>query len=159
MVDIMYKHCDINDKFISLHDCRVTKVLYDKGILTFIFNEGFYICKDHPDNKINKIVLTDKAEVRFNLVCDGLEDVTIYVFKEKIKKTIREEWDLSRLMEYINDKGCTLEILYRYDRYNSIIIECCLWSKKKPYHRECELRLSLKDEKYCWNELCEECEW
>ena len=33
----MYKYCDINDKFISLHDCRVTKVSYDKGILTFIF--------------------------------------------------------------------------------------------------------------------------
>lgn len=30
---IMYKHCDINDENISLHDCHVTQVLHDNGTL------------------------------------------------------------------------------------------------------------------------------
>ena len=152
----MYKHCDVNDKCISLHDCRATKILYEKGVLTFVFNEGFWISKDHTDNVTNKIVLTDKAEVSFNLKSNNIYDITIFVFEEKFKKTIREEWQLSKLIEQINEKGCTLEFAYRYNGNNSIIIECWLWSKKKPYHRECELRLSLKDEKYYWNNLCED---
>ena len=81
------------------------------------------------------------------------------IFKEKHKKTYRKEWKLSKLVEYVNKKNHSLEFLYRYDGYHSVIFECCLWSKKKPYHRECEIKVMLKDMKFYWNELCEESEW
>ena len=59
----------------------------------------------------------------------------------------------------INNKNCAHEFLYQYKGYNSMIIECWIWSNKKPYHRECELKLSIKDVNYCCNELCKESEW
>lgn len=66
---------------------------------------------------------------------------------------------MSKLIECINDKNDTLEFLYQYKNYRSMIIECWLWSKKKPYHRECMLRLSVTDVKYDWNNLQKDRVW
>ena len=153
----MYKNCDSNDEYLSLHDCRATKISYTNGIVTFNFPDGIWVTASHPDNKTGKTVRTDEAEVKFSLTTD--EETTVYVFKEKFKKIFREEWQLHELMECINLKNGKLEFLYQYKGFNSMIIECCLWSAKKPYYNECELKLSVKDVKYCWNELCEEREW
>ena len=51
-------------------------------------------------------------------------------------------------MNCINNENYTLEFLYSYKGYHSIIVECCLWSDKKPYHRECEMKLNIKEVKY-----------
>ena len=108
---------------------------------------------------MNKILRTDVAEVEFYLESGDEWDITLYVFEEESKKTVREEWRLDKLMECINGGKCTLEFLYQYKGYHSMIIECWLWSDKKPYHRECVLKLSLKGVKYCWNDLCQDKEW
>ena len=154
----MWKHCDTTDEFISLHDCHATKISYGKGILTFGFEDGIWICPGHPDSTIDKTVRTNKAEVRFFLEFGDESDITIYVFEEG-KKTIREEWELSNLREHVNGGKGTLEFLYQYKGYGTWIMECWLWSKKKPYHRECELKISLTGAEYCWNGLCEDREW
>ena len=153
----MYKHCDNSDEYISLHDCCATRISYANGIVTFTFFDGIWVTASHPDNKTGKTVRTDEAEVKFSLTTD--EETTVYVFKEKFKKIFREEWQLHELMECINLKNCKLEFLYQYKGFNSIIIECCLWSDKKPYYHECELKIYLDDIKYCWNELREDREW
>ena len=59
-------------------------------------------------------------------------------------------------MKLINNEKYTLEFLYQYRGHNSMIVECWLWSEKKPYHRECELKLLLKTVRYCWNNLQED---
>ena len=155
----MYKHCDISDEYISLHDCHATKVTYENGVLTFVFQEGIWVVQGHPSNTTDKTLRTDVAEVEFYLENGDECDITLYVFEEQSKKTVREEWELTKLIECINNEKYTLEFLYQYKGYHSMIIECWLWSDKKPYHRECELKLSLKGVKYCWNDLCEEKEW
>ena len=155
----MYKHCDTSDEYISLHDCHATSIVYDNGVITFIFPDGIWVTNECPSNELGKTVRTDKAEVKLYLDFGSEYDIPVYIFEEKFKKTIRKEWELSKLMEHINNMNYTLEFLYQYKGYNSMIIECWLWSDKKPYHRECELKLSIKDVKYCWNELCEEREW
>lgn len=154
----MYKHCD-NDEFISLHDCHATKVLFENGILTFGFEDGFWIVPGHPENVTDKTIRTDSAEVQFVLEFGDEYDVNCYVFHKKFRKTIREEWELAKLIGCINDKNDTLEFLYQYKSDHSMMIECWLWSKKKPYHRECELKLSLTDVKYYWNDLQKDREW
>ena len=156
----MYKYCDNNDKYISLHDCRATRILYKNGIITFLFEDGIWIADRHSTNKLGKIVRTDMAEVKFELALANEADITIYMFKEKGKKTIREEWSLSRLIDNVNNRNCTLEFLYQYrgTGVNVMIVECCLRKNKKPYHIECELKLLLKDIKYCWNKLREDSE-
>ena len=59
----MYKHCEINDEHKSLHDCHATSVTYEKGILTFYFDDGIWISSD----TLNKTVSTDKSCVKFYL--------------------------------------------------------------------------------------------
>ena len=66
---------------------------------------------------------------------------------------------MSKLIECVNSEKYTVEFLYQYKGYNSIIIECWIWSDKKPYHRECELKISLTNVEYCWNDLCKDREW
>lgn len=155
----MYKHCDNESTFISLHDCHATKVFFENGILRFVFQDGIWVSKEHSHNMTGKTVRTDVAEVEFFLEFGDESDITVYVFEKKLNQTVRAEWELSRLIKSLNDKKYTLEFLYQYKGYNSMIIECWLWSDKKPYHRECELKLSLTDVKYYWNDLCKEREW
>ena len=155
----MYKHCESNDKYISLHDCHVTKVVYDNGVLTFVFDDGIWILDEHPNNVTKKTVRTDKAEMNFRLESGEPYDVTFYVFEEKMKKIIRNEWDLNKMIKSVNSGQCTIELLYDYNGYNSMIIEGELWSKKKPYNRECELKISVTDVEYYWNNLCEDRMW
>lgn len=155
----MWKHYDCEDSCVSLHDCRATKIIYENKVLTFVFEDGIWIGEGHPNNELGKIVATNIAEAKFYLESGDKDDIIIYVFEEKFKKTIRKEWELSELIECVNSGKYTLEFLYKYKGYNSMIIECWLWSDKKPYSRECELKISLTDVKYCWNDLCENREW
>lgn len=152
----MYSHCDVDSEYISLHDCHATNIKYENGVLSFVFQDGIWVIKGHPSNMTDKTVRTDVAEVKFCLESGDEYDITLYVFEEKFKKTVRDEWELSKLMECVNSGSYTLEFLYQYEGYHSMIIECWLWSDNRPYHRECELKLSLTEVKYCWNDLCEE---
>ena len=155
----MYKHCDSNDEYVSLHDCRATKVTFENGVLKFVFQDGFWITQGHPDNMLHKTDRTGESEVKFLLENGDEYDVTLYVFEEREQETVREEWELDKFMECINKKNCALEFLYQYKGYHSMIIECWLWFDEEPYHKECELKLSLKDVEYYWNHLCEDAEW
>lgn len=155
----MFKHYDTDDNHISLHDCHVTKATYEDGIMTFGFEDGIWILEGHLSNDLNKIVRTDTAYVQFCLETGEAYDVTLYIYEKKFNKTLRKEWDLYKLIEMINEKNHTLEMLYQYKGYNSIIIECCLWSEKKPYSRESELKIAVTGVEYCWNNLREDREW
>ena len=118
----MYKHCDINDEYINLHDCHATKVIYENGVLTFVFHDGIWVIQGHPSNIVDKTLRTDVAEVEFHLESGDECDITLYVFEEQSKKTVREEWELAKLIECVNSGRYTLEFLYQYKGYNSIII-------------------------------------
>lgn len=155
----MWKHCDRTDEYISLHDCHATKIAFEKGVLTFGFADGIWVCPGHPNSTIDKTVRTNEAEVRFFLESGDESDITIYVFEAEGKKTLRKEWELANLLEHVNSGKGTVEFLYQYKGYGSWIMECWLWSGKKPYHRECELKISLTGVEYCWNDLCEDREW
>ena len=155
----MWKHCDTTDEYISLHDCHATKVSYEKGILTFGFEDGIWVVSGHPDNLVDKTVRTDEAEVKFFLEGRDESGLSIYVFKEVGSKVIRKTWELSNLLDHVNRGKGTLEFLYQYKGYGTLIIECWLWSKKKPYHKECQMKLFLTGAEYCWNDLSEDRAW
>lgn len=158
----MYKCFDRNaSDDISLHDCRATKVFIRKGILSFEFEDGLWISEKNRHNPYGKMVRTDKSRVDFRLLYgDTEDDVTFYVFKQKKHgKVIRKQYSLKKLVRKINEKGRQLEFLYAYKGYNSIIFECELWYKKKPYSRECVLIVSTEDVVYRWNNICENKVW
>lgn len=151
----MYKYFDADGDYLSLHDCRATKAKCENGILSFVFPEGIWVAPRHPDNTKGKTICTDEALVEFTLQTGNESDMTIYVFNENAGVTTREEWNPERLIECINSGKYTLEFLYKYKGYDSMIIDCWLWSDEKPYSRECELRLFLTGVKYYWNNLQE----
>ncbi len=61
--------------------------------------------------------------------------------------------------ENISLHDCKAENLYQYKGYCTQVMECQLWCKKKPYHRECVLIVSLDNITYCWNSLLKERIW
>lgn len=46
---------------------------------------------------VDKTLRTDVAEVEFYLESGDEYDITLYVFEEQSKKTVREEWKLAKL--------------------------------------------------------------
>ncbi len=150
----MYKHYD-TDEHISLHDCRATKVKYEDGTISFYFLDGFWVWSENGDPTVR----TDASEVRFHLESEDETDITIYVFVKKRKHTRRKEWELKKLIKIINSGKYELEFLYQYKAYHAQIFECWLWFDEKPYHMECELKMSTDKATYCWNELCKDKVW
>jgi len=156
----MYRYHQTNDEHISLHDCRAESASFENGVLAFDFREGFWIGPGHPENQGERPVGTDSSRVEFRLESGDETDAVVYVYTEKGNDTaLREEWPLSRLLECINSEGCSLEFLYQYKGYQSLLIECWLWFDKKPYHKECELRLQVSGVEYFWNQLLEDRVW
>ena len=143
----MYTNCEITDENISLHDCHATKVSCENCILTFYFDEGIWV----RSKASNEMVRTKAACVKFYIESEDPFDACVYVFEKKFGMTLRKEWSISKLLTAINQKGYTLEFLYQYKGYRSRVIDCMLWSDKKPYSRECQLYLRIKKAEYCWN--------
>ena len=63
----MWKHGDTDDNYVSLHDCHATKISYENGALTFVFDDGIWIVKGHSGNMADKTLRTDAEEVKFYL--------------------------------------------------------------------------------------------
>lgn len=156
----MYKFSDNNENDdIILHDCRATHISSDGNILTFEFEDGFWIGENNKQNPYGKILCTDKAEVKFTLPDeDILSNVTVYIFTEENSKTIREEWEFEEFIRKINN-GMELEFLYPYKGYDSIIYKCWLWFDEEPYHKSCELIIYENEITYHWNNICENKTW
>ncbi len=154
---VFYKHCDIDDSFISLHDYYANKIIVEDSMISFYFENGFWITPDHKYNNLNNTVGTDSSMVNFYFEKEYADEILIYVFRKNIfRNTIREEWNLQKLTDFINNKRFRLEILYQYKGYNELIFDCWLHTDKKPYFYECQLKIPTTKATYCWNNLCED---
>lgn len=155
----MYKNYDTKDEQITLHDCRANKAAYENGVLSFWFEDGFWVCEGHEINNLGKTVRTDASKVDFHLQQGDVSDVTVYIFTKTRRKTVREEWELKKFVEAINAGNFEVEFLYCYKGYNIQVHDCWIWFDKAPYHKECELRVWTDKVTYFWNELREERAW
>lgn len=123
----MYKHCDSDDCYISLHDCRAEKMSFDKGILSFTFPDGFWITQQHSLNSSENTVLTSSSQVDFTIIGEEICGIEISIFRKKRSGTvIREDWEP---------------------------LKCWVWFNKEPYHSECEIILHSGRVLYRWNDL------
>ncbi len=153
----MYQFTENSDRSISLHDCCATAVALNGNELSFTFADGICIGKGHPRNTYGKPVMTGMAQVDFTLPKEDPEsNFTCYVFFKKKNKTIRKEFSIEKLERKMREKGHTVEFIYAYKGHDSIVYECVMWRKKKPYSRECQLIITTTGTSYSWNELCPE---
>lgn len=156
----MYKHQELNNSFISLHDCRAENMKYNQGVLSFVFSDGFWVLEQHPENESKDCVRTDLAQVDFQIIDEEIDGVEIYIFrKSKNGKVIREEWELENFMNAVNCGDFQVEFITRYESYQSILYKCWVWFDKAPYHYECEIILHTENVIYHWNQLRYDFTW
>ncbi len=55
----VYTHIDTDDSVLSLHDCYANRIQFKNNILSFYFQNGFWVTPSHPANKSDKIIRTD----------------------------------------------------------------------------------------------------
>ena len=153
-------HCDTDEKYLTLHDCFAERAYLEDGKLGFEFKDGFWILPDHPESNLSEVVRTDFSKAEYVLGRGHGFDVVVYVFEKTFfKKTVRTEWTVQKLMKEINSGKCRLEFLYQYVDDNCRIVECALRSDKKPYYRECMIKIYAPKVCYYWNNLREDCVW
>lgn len=155
----MYKHYDSDDSNISLHDCRAEKIIFEDGILSFVFPDGFWITEKHPQNNSDTTVLTNSSQVDFQIVDGELDGIEIYLFKRNRKKIVRDDWEPTKFINAVNAGDFQVEFITQYKGFQSYLFKCWVWFDKKPYHSECEIILNSEKALYCWNELRNDCAW
>ncbi len=155
-----FKNVDYSELHLSLHDCTAELVYIREGKLIFEFNDGFWILPSHPENPLGNTVRSDFSKVEYILDRKSIEDVAVYVFEETLfKKTVRKEWTLEEFIKNINCGKCRLEFLYQYTDESSRLIECMIWSDRRPYHREGIIKINSAQANYYWNNLCADRIW
>lgn len=156
----MYKYCDLDDCYISLHDCQAEKMNFDNGILSFIFPAGFWVTGQHPQNKSNNTVCTDSSQVDFQIIGGKTDGMEINTFIEnKAGKVIRENWEPINFINAVNTGDFRVEFITQYKGYQSFLFKCWAWFNKPPYHLECEIILYSERVTYSWNEFLYDCVW
>jgi len=150
----LYRHCDSDEEHIGIHDCKAVKAKYKNNTLSFIFEDGFWLGKEHKENHSDEPVRTGPSRLQFQIEAE--DELRFFVFIQKRKKTIREEWDIDKFIKKINSRSVSLEFLYQYKNNFSRIIECSIWSGKKVEIAECEIRISPKKVFYMWDRLSDE---
>ena len=157
---MFYLHNEKNEEHLSVHDCRADRAALHDGVLTFWFTEGFWVLGSHPDNPTGKTVRTDAARVDYVLRDPRGEEVSADVFTGlKSPFALRRAYELPKFLEIVNRSGWALEFLYQYPDYWNRIIECVLCLPKRPYWKECLLKLDVSEVVYRWNGLRPEEEW
>ena len=152
----VYTHIDTDDSVLSLHDCYANRIQFENSILSFYFQDGFWVSPSHRANNSGKTVRTDFSQVDYHVH----DDVSIYVFRKNIfGKTIRIEWTLEELVRLINNNTFRLEFLYQYKRYNEVLLKCWLHFDKAPYYYECQIEIPTFEVVYRWNNLCYDKTW
>lgn len=156
----MYKQCDSDDTYISLHDCRAEKMIFDKGVLSFVFPDGFWVSGQHPQNESDHTVSTTSSQVDFQIIGQDIDGIELSVFRENPDGTvIREEWAPAKFMDAVNAGAFQIEFLMQYKGYHSFLFKCWVWFTEAPYHSECEIILNCENVAYLWNQLQYDCIW
>lgn len=131
---------------VSLHDCRTNRILQEDRYITFCFPNGFYALRnvDVPEDY--------KAEMRCHL--DRHSDgISVSVFRKTLfGKTVREDWPPEKFVSSVNSGKYEFEFVYTYRRYHGILFQGYLWTKRRPWWRECEIEFQTDEITYRWEE-------
>ena len=150
----LFCHTDTSDELFSLHDCIATGAFLRDGKLGFEFEDGFWVLPEHPESGLESVVRTSASTVEFHLTYGEDSDAQAYVFSDLTsKQSIRTEGSIAKLVNDINNGKCKVEFLYQYLTFGSRIIECEIISERKPYRRECMLKIDADEVRYLWNDL------
>ncbi len=156
----MYNNYDTDDSCISLHDCRADKIIFENGILSFYFPNGFVVTSQHIKNQSDNTVYTDCSQVDFPIADKDINGIEIYIFsKRKSGEIIREARKVQSFINDVNSGKYEVEFITQYKSAYSILFKCWIWFDNEPYHSECEIILNSNNGVYLWNNLRDDCKW
>ena len=75
-----------------LHDCRTNYIKHENNILEFHFPKGYYLLNDNQPKQ------TGKAKMQCHLLNEEIDGISVYIYKNKSGKVIREDWSNNFLM-------------------------------------------------------------
>ncbi|MBE6038955.1 MAG: hypothetical protein E7218_07150 [Anaerofustis stercorihominis] len=149
----MYKYSDKSDGDFSLHDCHAHKMSLDADILSFVFDDGFYVLPSHPANNTGDVFRTSLSELQLKILDMDIFGIGIYLFvPQNDGRIIREEWEPGNFIDAVNSGTFSLEFVTEYKSYRSRLYKCYVWFDTAPYHYECEIELQTDDILYLWND-------
>ena len=100
---------------VGLHDCRVKHIQYQNQILTFDFEDGYYLFNDQ------EIKQSGKAQMHCYIVDEEIDGISVYIYKKKKnRKAIREDWS-DNFIDAINDGTYEFEFVTTYRSYQYIL--------------------------------------
>ena len=154
----LWKHID--QKNISLHDCRATRAMVKAPDLYFTYPDGFWVTPANANNPSGKTLKTDASQLRISKYAVS----QLYCFKEfrisrRLTGTRRIPLTLETLLHNLNNGNWTLEFLDTYHKSRSVLFQCWLWSKCGRQHMERQLIFDCDSIAYLWNMLREDRPW
>lgn len=158
----MFHYQAINEwDSISLHDCYVTKIQKQDDLLTFFFDDGFWIIETNPQNPYKKTLSTSASMLQFkNPQQANLSFCKPETNKEKLFAQKNAPLSLDVLINRLDADEWACEIItenhsdWKHGWYYG-------WFhfKAAPFHIPFELSLSFEEVRYTWNEICENRPW
>ncbi len=153
-----YKYSDQNECLYLLHDCISDIVDYSEGVLSFEFDDGFWVLPNHPAEPYGETVRTGRSVVRYTLTNLDESYISIFLFTRNIfKKYTCREISLDKFLRIINSKNGSVEFFYQYIDGNTRLIDCRLKIKGKWKH--CLINVSTENVTYLWNNLMKDRVW
>ncbi len=150
-----------SEKEISLHDCSADNITLEYNVLRFNFPEGFWISAQHPENKNEKVIRTGRSAADFKL--KNVDDISVSVITRSLWRrqgnACIESWSIEQLVSAVNSGKCEIEFITQYRSGFDQLWHCVLHSKRRPYYRECKLRLPEAETLFRWNDLRPDREW
>ena len=142
-----YKHTDFSGDFITLHDCTVSEISYESGILSLAFDGGFWVKPTHHANSSDKNARTEKAKVEFHTTSSP----AVFIFKKNLfGKMTKKEFAIDTLAELVSNKSTELEILGLYPAEDGTLIKCWARDKRSDKVSECHIELISNNARYYW---------
>ncbi len=157
-----WRHNETVGKDIILHDCKVSGARLEEGVLSLDFDEGFWISPLHPESELDTLVRTDGSKMDIYLNEDPHCQILVYVFERRFGKTVRKELPIEKLINDVSAGKARIEFLYQYADWNDEgkrIFDCIIMQDKKPFWRECLIKVYAKEIVYRWNKIEREKVW
>ena len=159
----MWKHTSKNDyPNIILHDCFVTNISTQNNDIIFEFDDGFWITDTHKENPYGQILRTGKSQMLFSNV--DYDFSGIYIFKElkvfkKLMFTNRVSLAMKDFIAKINSGKWSFEIKDELYAWHQAVFVGDVRFNHRPYRREFQIDLNVKEMIYSWNEIREDRVW
>ncbi len=154
----MWKYRVVNAyDYVSLNDCVIKNMKTTDNLLSFPFDDGFWMIARTKYNSYEEAVQTDKSEINF---IDFDKNMSVFfIFKRhclfgKHIYTTRKKVDLDKVFERINSGEWEIEFSDQYFSKRRVLFFGSVNTRKLLWAFDFQLVIDCEKMEYCWNDAC-----